>query len=266
MEQLFNQIADGFANDLIGQNQYPIPPLKLILGSGNTNVRDYLNNTAFYTGDFIKRCFLKRNHRVLEIGCGSGKIASGLINYFNIEGEYIGLDVDRENINWCDRNLSIINSNFQFYCLDIVNNYYYEDDNGKVNSYDFSFLEDRQFDRAIALSVFNHLRLSDTKAYLQEIGRRLTIDGLGYLTFFSIDEYFREFQKNNNNFLQVKEYEKGVWYGYTKQKSFAGYEPEFLMGVLEEANLRIIDNENSPWQKTSKNTFYPDLYLVERIK
>ena len=262
MQELFTKISDKFYQELSHCSQYPIPPMNLIRNAGSTDVPHYIDNMFIYTKDVIEQCMLKRNSKVWEIGCGAGRIPNGLINYLTVEGSYVGIDVDREAVAWCEKNIAVRNANFEFYPVNVANNYYYEDDNQELNKYDFSYLEDRQFDCAIALSVFNHLKLEDTKQYLQEISRRLTRNGVGYLTFFTIDADFFAFQERTKQHLSLNRHKNGIWYGYKRQSFFAGYESTVLEQLFAAANLRILNHSPGSWAQKKNSRIYLDWYLV----
>lgn len=265
MQEIFQKVAERFYWQLKAQPPYPIPPLELIVNSGSIDIPHYFDNMLLYTKDIISQCLLERGHKVWEIGCGAGRIAKGLINYLSSEGGYIGVDVDQASIDWCKRHLTPKNKNFQFYKISLSNNYYYEEDNHKINHYDFRFLGTQQFDCAIVLSLFNHLHLEDTQQYLQEIGSRLTLNGLAYLTFLVIDKDFKEFQAKTKQHPNLQRDKRGIWYGYKKQNFFAGYEPELLKKTFTEANLRVINYSPGAWANKPRARLYQDWYLVERI-
>ena len=263
-EGIYSRIANRFYWELKTKAHEPIPPQKLINYSGSPNVPHYINNMLLYSKDIIQQCMLKRNHKVLEVGCGAGRIANGLLHYLNQEGEYLGIDVDPEIINWCNNFITTRNSNFKFKQVSVVNNYYYEKDNNKVNSYDFDFLGKQEFDCAIAVATFNHLRMEDAQQYLQEISKRLKPKGIAYLTFFIIDQCFIDFKKRTKLHRELKKNETGVWYGYARHSSFTGYEIQTLTELLDDANLRILTYHPGSWAQKKRSRLFQDWLLVER--
>jgi len=262
MQEIFTKISYKFAQELKHRALYPMPPMNLIRNAGSTDINHYIDNMTLYTRDIIEQCMLKRNSSVLDIGCGAGRVANGLVHYLTIDGSYTGVDSDQRAISWCKKNISVKNSNFEFYSVDIKNDYYHNDDNNQSNQYDLSFLADKKFDCVIALSIFNHLKLGDTKVYLSEISKRLTKNGVAYLTFFTIDDAFFDFRSRTNKHKGLKKSEDGVWYGYKKQSFFAGYEEDFLNQLLDNSNLRIINHSPGSWVQKKKSRIYLDWYLV----
>jgi SAM-dependent methyltransferase len=259
---IFSKIAENFSHELSHVNQNPIPSIDLIVSSGSSNIAHYLENMSFYTQDVIRQCMLKRNSRVLDLGCGAARIGRGLLHYLNREGSYLGIDTNQNAIDWCARNISTRNANFQFKTIDATNNYYYFDDNQQENNYDFSFLGKAKFDCIIAACFFNHLKINDTRQYLQEISKRLVKDGIAYLTFFTIDEEFFEFRDRTGLHVDLNRDRDGVWYGYQHKDFFAGYETSTLETLFTEARLAIIQSSNGSWSEKSNARIYQDWYLV----
>ena len=72
----------------------------------------------------IKLAGLKPDHKILDIGCGMGRIAAGLLDFVNKDAEYHGLDVVKNNIKWCTEKIPPRNPNFHFQHLDIKNKDY----------------------------------------------------------------------------------------------------------------------------------------------
>ena len=71
------------------------------VGSG-----DYERVGAVFLDYFIKLGGLEPRHRVLDIGCGVGRMAVPLTGYLSNEGSYEGVDIVPEGIEWCTNNLS----------------------------------------------------------------------------------------------------------------------------------------------------------------
>ena len=60
--------------------------------------------------------------RVLDIGCGVGRIAIPLTGYLGGGGQYDGFDVVPGGIAWCEKNISIPFPHFRFELADIYFN------------------------------------------------------------------------------------------------------------------------------------------------
>jgi SAM-dependent methyltransferase len=265
LQWIFSKIAEKFSHELSHVAYSPIPSIELIKSCGSNNIPHYIENMSFYTQDIIRQCILKRNSKILDFGCGAGRIARGLLQYLDREGSYLGIDVNRSAIDWCNQNITTRNANFTFRSIDITNSYYYNDDNLQQNNYDFSFLGAAKFDCIVAICLFNHLKLTDTKQYLQEIAKRLVKDGVAYLTFFTIDEEFFQFRYRTGLHVDLNSGEDGVWHGYQHNDFFAGYETSMLESMFTEARLTVIDSSLGSWAEKSNARIYQDWYLLTGI-
>ena len=53
-----------------------------------------------FLGYLVDLCGLQPGDAVLDVGCGSGRMALPLTGYLNSEGHYAGFDVSRDAIAW----------------------------------------------------------------------------------------------------------------------------------------------------------------------
>ena len=51
--------------------------------------------------EILQHSLILPSHRILDLGCGCGKLARPLTMYLNSEGGYDGIDITKEVINWC---------------------------------------------------------------------------------------------------------------------------------------------------------------------
>ena len=135
----------------------------------------------------IKLAGLKPDHKVLDIGCGMGRIAIGLLDFLNKDAEYHGLDVVKNNIKWCTEKIPPRNPNFHFQHLDIQNKDY--NPHGTIEGTDFRVpLPSDSMDIVILTSVFTHLMPDVTINYLKEIARVLRPGGKVFCTWFLYED------------------------------------------------------------------------------
>jgi SAM-dependent methyltransferase len=151
---------------------------------------DFVGNSDFRTtGDEFLRHFaelggLRPDERVLDIGCGIGRMARPLVRYLGPDGVYEGFDIVPEGIAWCAARYP---PNFTFRLLDVHNARYHPAGREPAERACFPY-DDAAFDFAFATSVFTHLRPEAADRYLGEMARVLRPGGRALLTFFLADE------------------------------------------------------------------------------
>lgn len=148
-------------------------------------------NTFILMGDEIAKhsligaARLPANGRLLDVGCGCGKIARPLVGYLGAQGGYDGIDITHAAIDWC-RDAYRGHPNFRFHLADLQSSRYNAGGATRASEYRFPF-EANSFDVVFLGSVFTHLLPADTAHYLREIGRVLKPGGRCLSTFFVLD-------------------------------------------------------------------------------
>ncbi len=123
----------------------------------------------------------------LEIGSGMGRDAFQLIDELGQQGKYVGIDVQRESIVWCQKNITRDHPNIQFVHFDAMHELH--NPYGAKATMDFPLpVADRSVDRAAFQSVLTHIFEDEVVHYLSEIARVLKPDGLAYVTFLLYSE------------------------------------------------------------------------------
>lgn len=69
---------------------------------------------------FIEFGMLRPNEKILDMGCGIGRMAVQLTQYLTTEGRYEGLDIFPEAIRWCTKHITPQYPNFRFHLLAVV--------------------------------------------------------------------------------------------------------------------------------------------------
>ena len=133
-------------------------------------------------------CDARRESRVLELGCGHGRLAHGLLHYLRHPGYYRGLDVDREQIEAAQERIQRLSPAFQFVWADVYNRQTNPSGCLKAESFVFPF-ETGTFDVVFAASLFSHLLPDETRNYFLESRRILVSGGKCLFSFFVLDYY-----------------------------------------------------------------------------
>lgn len=161
-----------------------MPPRRLsFVGRG-----DFERTGREYLSHFVELGGLQPGDRVLDMGCGIGRMAIPLIDYLDDSGSYAGFDVGRAMIRWCGREITARRSDFEFTWAPVYNQKY--NPFGSISGAEFHFpYEDGSFDFVFATSLFTHLVRAETEHYLRETARVLRPGGTCLLTFFLLDEH-----------------------------------------------------------------------------
>ncbi len=155
-----------------------VPPRGLSFVGGG----DFAETGREFLGHFTGLGGLEPGDRVLDIGCGIGRMAIPLTGYLD-GGSYAGFDVGRAMIRWCRRNITPRHPEFEFTWAPIHNAKY--NPFGTVSGGEFRFpYPDSSFDFAFATSLFTHLLRDEVRHYLAETARVLRPGGSCLLTFF----------------------------------------------------------------------------------
>ena len=172
------------ARDRFSSRRDPlVPPRRLqFVGRG-----DFAETGDEFLGHFVDLAGLKPDERVLDVGCGIGRMARPLAGFLDERGRYEGFDVNPIGIGWCQLHYD---ERFRFTLADLYNRRYHP--TGALKAHEFRFpYDDDSFDVVLAASVLTHLLEDEAEHYLAEIARVLRTGGRALITFFLLDDESR---------------------------------------------------------------------------
>lgn len=159
-----------------------LPPAKIRLGGHNfAEDRDFVVAAERDAERLVADLGVTGASRILDIGCGVGRLPIGLRLRLGRIPPYTGLDVDAGSIGWCRRHLAA--PGVSFVHLDLANERYNPDGGELRPDYELP-LPAASYDVIYLYSVFSHMRSADVKLYLREFKRLLEPDGQVFLTAF----------------------------------------------------------------------------------
>jgi SAM-dependent methyltransferase len=174
--------------------QIPIPPPELRGLTGRIDVEDYQN----LEGKLVYP-YLDESHYecVLDFGCGCGRVARQMMLQTQAPENYLGIDLHRDEIDWCRENLKPLRAGIEFLHHDVFNPAINPDPT-KPRHLPFP-APDSSFTMVNAISTFTHLVETDAVYYLEECARVLRDGGVLHATWFlfSKDE-FPALKRNQN--------------------------------------------------------------------
>jgi len=169
-----------------------LPPVHLRKIVGTASAGAYIAAGNSFFSIFRRYAGLKPSDRVLEVGCGCGRMARPLTRYLE-SGSYDGFDVMPELVAWCVENITPRHANFRFARVDVANTFY---GGGGASAAQFRFPhEDGAFDFTILKSVFTHMLMDDFARYAGETARTLKPGGTAVMTFFLLNEESRRMKE-----------------------------------------------------------------------
>src|SRR5262249_6442071 len=165
-----------------------VPPQELITGyAGGMSSTDFINGGEQAVSlTLVGRADLQPSSRILDIGCGCGRIARPLTRYLRPEGRYDGIDVGPQAIEWC-RTAYAGFPNFHFHHADLRSTCYNPDGADDAAGYRLPFEADA-FDCVFLGSVFTHMLPDQVAQYLREIARVMKPAGICLATFYLLDD------------------------------------------------------------------------------
>ena len=139
----------------------------------------------------------------LDFGCGCGRSARRLIQQNPRPQHYIGVDLHRGMVQWCQRNLGPFADGFEFIHHDVYNPGL--NPNPLRPWIERLPVEDATCTMIEATSVFTHLVEGQTEFYLDEVGRVLAADGHVMATWFLFDKAEYPYMQENQNALYIND-------------------------------------------------------------
>ena len=224
---------------------------------------DYHEAGRLTVGLVERMAGVRARDRVLDVGCGLGRIAWPLSERLGRRGSYVGLDVLREYTDWCRDHLGLDPRRYTFHHADIRSSLYNPD--GEIEPERFAFpWSDGSFDLAIATSLFTHLMPDAAAHYLAEIARVLAPGGRVFASFFLLDPRGREATATGATYPTFgAPMEHGLLHDPAVPESAVAYDPEWLVGRLTAVGLEVVSVHAGKW-KDRLGLYYQEVVVASR--
>lgn len=237
-----------------------LPPRRLVWG-GVGNFKK--------TGDeFLKYlqqiCNLKPTEKILDVGCGMGRLAFPLTKYLDENGAYEGLDILKLQIDWLKANITSKYPNFNFHFANVYNKYY--NPNGRIMASKYRFLyNDSYFDLVCAVSLFTHMLPRDMENYVSEISRVLKKGGKVLFTFFLSNN-----ENESKKLIVLKrlnfKYDFGGYRSISKRypEAAVGYDEQQIIALLKCNGFQKLKIFYGSWSGTGDFLSYQDIVTATK--
>jgi ubiquinone/menaquinone biosynthesis C-methylase UbiE len=220
-----------------------LPPDYLIYESFQINYEKYYNESLetakWLTNHFEKHITLK-NKRILDWGCGPGRIIRHLPNIIGNGCEFYGTDYNKKSIDWCSKNLTGINFN-----------------NNNLNA--LLSYEDNFMDVIYGISIFTHLSEQLHYDWYNELHRILKPNGIMFLTTQGNNYKVKLTKSELNKFIDNQLIVRGkVKEGH---RTFSAFHPQGFMIKLF-SNAEILEHIEI---KPEKGKWLPqDIWIIKK--
>ncbi|MBN1953792.1 MAG: class I SAM-dependent methyltransferase [Anaerolineae bacterium] len=208
---------------------------------------------------------LRADSRVLDIGCGCGLMALPLTDCLGARGRYVGMDISRAAIDWCQKEIAARHPHFSFIHSDIYNPRYNPAGRQRADAYVFP-LEDGAFDLILLKSVLTHMRPPETAHYLAEIARLLGDGGCCLATFFLLNQAQRRLADEGRCAFDFR-FGDETWrtIDADNPEVAVAYDEPRLLAMIEAAGLALRDTAHyGAWSGRDDGLSFQDILLLER--
>lgn len=203
--------------------------------------------------------------KVLDVGCGYGRLAFAINHqYPDFSGQYVGLDILKKHIGWCNKAFKGKKSKYLFQPIDIMNDRYNAE--GVINAEEYRFEHnDASFDHVTLFSVFTHMYEPDIDNYLKEICRVLCNKGICVATFFTYDdELLAKINLRNAGITLNHSLNKHTRYFNENDPLHAiAFDREYLKDKISDLGFEILSIEGGHWAG-GNSIHYQDVFVLEK--
>ena len=172
----------------------------------------------------------ERYDSVFDWGCGCGRLARQLIQQNPRPRRYLGIDLHRGMVEWCQHNLAPHAPGFEFRHHDVFELGF---NPGPEKERWLPFpAEDAGFSLAIAWSVFTHVNEDQAVRYLHEMRRILRPDGLLLSTWFLFDK---------TEFPMMQDFQNALFINDINPTGAVIFDRVWLRKTAQEAGFVIVE-------------------------
>ncbi|HEX5180294.1 MAG TPA: class I SAM-dependent methyltransferase [Gemmatimonadaceae bacterium] len=229
--------------------QLPVPPEGLRVAVGPfADAETFLQSGRETLALLTSLCELRPDHAVLDVGCGSGRVALPLTEYLSHSGSYVGFDPVAGLIQWCHTHITAQYPNFHFRHVDVHNASYHPEGRWPAAAIRFP-CEPGSVDVALLSSVFTHLLPEDVAAYVRELRRVLRPGGRCLVSYLLMNDEARAAVEAETTIFDLQ-YRHGPYVSFSREHPTEGlaYDEVYALKTLREAGLAIETVRYGTWR------------------
>jgi ubiquinone/menaquinone biosynthesis C-methylase UbiE len=243
----------------------PIPPEDLRAWVGPFADADLFRHTGErQVQSIVELCGLKPDVRILEVGCGCGRLALALARHLGRQGSYDGFDVAAPLLEWCRLELEPRLPNFRFHLAHEVWAGGFNA-SGRIDAAAFTFpYPSSAFDLVILASVLTHMLPEGIENYAAETARVLKPGGAGFLTVMLFDEVAANAVRDGTTIFDFRHRIGPCWtFDAERPEEGIACEERWLLELLDRQGLRVEALRRGDWRDVRSYAITHD-YIVAR--
>jgi SAM-dependent methyltransferase len=240
-------------------------PLSDVVGGGNPELV-----AAEIVSVLARHVDLGAKRSVLDVGCGCGRIATGLTQLLDENSDYIGVDILPGLVEFGRKFITPRYPRFKFLLLD-EGNFTYDTLRPKGSAVDIAKLWQAapagSVDLAISISLFTHLDFAAAVDVLKNISRLLATGGQAFITIFVVDgEARRNIESGVTGFRFAHRTPSGELSAEKlDDPTFAvGYVVEKMDELVDSAGLRRERWIRGYWSQSNSGETFQDALILRK--
>lgn len=243
--QILAEPFDCLYRHLTHRGSYP--PLWVRQKVGD--IFDFETSGAEYMAYLKLLCGLKRGDKILDIGCGCGVMClrhnenPPISDYLGPGGFYLGVDSDKQLVDWCRKNLSTSNVRFDWL------------PHGSPQDLEVG---SSQFNVVLCKSLFTHLFPSEFLDYLSAIEDCLVPNGRVLLTLFILNG-----QELKGRYTFKYKSETYSLERQSRPQLAIAYDGEWLLEVLKASGYSY-EIYHGSWRGDSRGLSFQDIVIIRK--
>jgi SAM-dependent methyltransferase len=219
--------------------------------------------SANHINQYERLCPIQPHHNVLEIGCGVGRDAIPIAERL-ISGQFVGIDIMREHVEWCTSNISLKHRNCQFIHYDIHSPDYNPKGTFKTEDVQLTAIN-LTFDRILLQSAFTHMLYGEVLHYLTQFQLLLNAKGVVFATFYFLDTAKHAVAKTHSPYKFPHQIGEGVFINDANNpRRVVAYSITPLAKAARQSGLTILGIHHGYWAGSHRAPHSQDIILFTK--